>query len=74
MSGEFVCINQHLINDLIERDLWNSTIKNKLMASGGSVQKITEIPSDLRELYKTVWEISQKNVIEHAIARGAYID
>lgn len=74
LSGEFVCINQHLVNDLIEKDLWTSNVKNKLMASGGSVQKITEIPSEIRELYKTVWEISQKNVIDHAVARGAFID
>lgn len=53
-------INSHLVNDLIKLNLWNPSIKNKLIQFNGSVQNITEIPKDIRELYKTVWEISQK--------------
>ena len=58
LSGEFVVINSHLVNDLIKLNLWNPSIKNKLIQFNGSVQSITEIPKEIRELYKTVWEIS----------------
>ena len=60
LAGEFVCVNPHLIRDLISLDLWNEDIRNQLVADNGSVQKIKEIPQDLKDLYKTVWEISQK--------------
>merc|ERR1719494_565449 len=74
LAGEFVVINQHLLKDLIARGLWNSLMKNKLLAANGSLQNIPEIPEDLRELYKTVWEISQKTLINMSAARGAFID
>lgn len=63
-----------MVHELIERDLWTPQVKNKLIAHGGSVQNITELPQDVKDLFKTVWEISQKSVIEHAAARGCYID
>jgi len=73
LSGEFVVVNKHLMHDLIERGLWNDNMKNKLIAANGSVQDIPEIPEDIKELYKTVWEISQKAIIDMAADRGAYI-
>ena len=73
LAGEFVCVNPHLVEDLIKLNLWDSDIKNQLMAFNGSVQKISRIPENIRRLYKTVWEIPQKNLIELAIGRGPYI-
>merc|ERR1712217_729861 len=61
LADEFVVINQHLLKDLISRGIWNKLVKNKLIAANGSVQNIDEIPTDLKAIYKTVWEISQKN-------------
>ncbi|XP_046543704.1 LOW QUALITY PROTEIN: ribonucleoside-diphosphate reductase large subunit-like [Haliotis rubra] len=74
LSGEFQVVNHHLLKDLTERGLWNDEMKNKMIASGGSIQGIEEIPEDLKNLYKTVWEISQKTVIKMSADRGAYID
>jgi len=74
LAGEFVVVNQHLLKDLIARGLWNPLLKNKLLAANGSLQGMAEIPADLKELYKTVWEISQKTLIDMAAARGAFID
>ena len=74
LSGEFVQINRHLTKDLIALGLWNDTMKNELIKSNGSVQAIRDIPDDLRELYKTCWEIKQKAVLDMAADRGAYID
>jgi len=73
LAGEFMCLNPHLVNDLIEKGLWTSEIKNQLIAFNGSVQSIAAIPKDLKELYKTVWEIPQKTLINLAIGRGPYI-
>ncbi len=73
LSGEFVVVNKYLLKDLVERNLWNDSMKNKLMAANGSVQNIAEVPDDLKALYKTVWEISQKTIIDMAADRGAYI-
>ena len=73
LSGEFVVVNKHLMHDLIELGIWNDNMKNKLIAANGSVQDIPEIPAHIKELYKTVWEISQKSVIDMAADRGAYI-
>jgi ribonucleoside-diphosphate reductase alpha chain len=73
LSGEFVVVNKHLLKDLIERGLWNEDMKYKLMASNGSVQNIPEIPEDLKAIYKTAWEISQKTVIDLSADRGAFI-
>ena len=73
LSGEFIIVNKHLMRDLIKLGLWNDTMKNKLIAAKGSVQEIPEIPDDIKELYKTVWEISQKKIIDMSADRGAYI-
>lgn len=74
LAGEFVVVNQHLLKDLIARGLWTPIMKNKLLALNGSVQNIPEIPQDLKDLYKTVWEISQKKLIDMNADRGAFID
>lgn len=73
LSGEFVIVNQHLMKDLIKLGLWSADMKNKLISAQGSVQNIPDIPQDIKDLYKTVWEISQKAVIELSADRGAYI-
>ncbi|KYG80119.1 ribonucleoside-diphosphate reductase alpha chain [Roseivirga ehrenbergii] len=73
LSGEFIIVNKHLMKDLIELGLWNDNMKNKLIAAKGSVQAIPEIPQHIKDLYKTVWEISQKSIIEMSADRGAYI-
>lgn len=73
LSGEFVVVNKYLLKDLVDLGLWNESMKNKLMAANGSVQNIAEIPQELKDLYKTVWEISQKTIIDMAADRGAYI-
>jgi ribonucleoside-diphosphate reductase alpha chain len=73
LSGDFVVVNKHLMKDLIDRNLWNENIKNKLMQANGSVQNIAEIPASLKDIYKTAWEISQKTIIEMAADRGAFI-
>ncbi|KAL3042440.1 hypothetical protein OYC64_020388 [Pagothenia borchgrevinki] len=74
LSGEFQIVNPHLLKDLTERGLWSDEMKNQLIGQNGSIQGIEEIPADLKQLYKTVWEISQKTVIKMAADRGAYID
>jgi ribonucleoside-diphosphate reductase alpha chain len=73
LSGEFIVVNKHLMRDLINLGLWNDGMKNRLIESNGSVQAIPEIPKNVKDLYKTVWEISQKVIIEMAAERGAYI-
>lgn len=73
LSGEFVIVNKHLLKDLIERGLWNEDMKYKLIARNGSVQDIPEVPQDLKDLYKTAWEISQKAIIDMSADRGAFI-
>lgn len=74
LSGEFIVINKHLLKDLIEVGLWNDEMKQKLIAANGSIQAIQEIPQNIKDLYKTVWEISQKKLIDMSADRGAYID
>merc|ERR1711971_1358039 len=74
LAGEFVCINQHLLRDLIGLGIWTPLLKDKLIANNGSVQELKEIPADLRSIYKTVWEISQKQLINLAADRGHFID
>ncbi|XP_003386357.1 PREDICTED: ribonucleoside-diphosphate reductase large subunit-like [Amphimedon queenslandica] len=74
LSGEFQIVNSHLMRDLSERGLWNDDMKQRLIKDNGSVQNIPEIPDELKVLYKTVWEISQKTLINMAADRGAYID
>ena len=73
LAGEFVCVSRHLLKDLIELGIWNNSLKDKLIAHKGSVRNIHEIPEHIRELYKTVWEISQKSLIDMAADRGKYI-
>ncbi|KAG1147879.1 hypothetical protein G6F37_003712 [Rhizopus arrhizus] len=73
-SGEFQVVNQFLLNELVDLGLWNDNIKNMMIAHGGSIQRIPGIPNRLKELYKTVWEISQRTIIDMAADRGAYID
>jgi ribonucleoside-diphosphate reductase alpha chain len=73
LAGEFIVVNKHLLKDLVNLGLWNDNLKNKLMSTSGSVQNIDEIPDNLKALYKTAWEISQRVVIDMAADRGAYI-
>jgi ribonucleoside-diphosphate reductase alpha chain len=73
LSGEYIVVNKHLLDDLIGLGLWDESMKQMLMASNGSVQDIPGIPDDLKSLYKTVWEISQKAIIDMAADRGAFI-
>lgn len=73
LSGEFIIVNKHLLKDLVQLGLWNNTMKNKIIANNGSIQNIDEIPQEIKELYKTVWEIKQRNIIDMAAERGAYI-
>jgi ribonucleoside-diphosphate reductase alpha chain len=74
LSGEFAVVNKHLVRDLISLGLWNEEMKDRIIAHNGSVQYIPEVPADLKELYKTVWEIKQKSILEMSADRGAYID
>jgi len=74
LSGEFIIVNKHLLRDLVKLGIWNDSLKNKLMASNGSIQNIDEIPENIKVLYKTAWEISQKEILDMAADRGAYID
>lgn len=73
LSGEYIIMNNHLLEDLIGLGLWSDEMKEKLVAANGSVQDIPEIPQDMKDLYKTVWEISQKTIIDLAADRGAFI-
>ncbi len=73
LSGEFIIANKHLMKDLIRLGLWNDSMKNRLIASNGSVQNIAGIPQNIKDIYKTVWELSQKIIIDMAADRGAYI-
>ena len=73
LSGEFIVVNKHLLKDLIKLNLWDDAMKDRLMEANGSVQGINEIPDDIKKLYRTVWEVSQKSIIDMAADRGAYI-
>lgn len=73
LSGEFIVVNKHLLRDLVKLNLWDAKMRQKLMAANGSIQNIDEIPDDLKLLYRTAWELSQKAIIEQAADRGAYI-
>ena len=74
LSGEFIVPNKHLIKDLISEGLWSLEMKDEILRHKGSIQHIAGIPDRLKDLYKTTWEIKQKNVIDMAADRGAYID
>ncbi|MEP1782052.1 ribonucleoside-diphosphate reductase subunit alpha, partial [Reichenbachiella sp.] len=73
LSGEFIVVNKHLMKDLIALNLWDDSMKNRIMQANGSIQNIPEIPQNIKELYKTVWEISQKAIIDMSADRGAFI-
>ncbi len=73
LSGEFIIVNKHLLKDLVQLGLWNNDMKNRIIAANGSIKDIDNIPADIKELYKTVWEIKQRNLIDMAADRGAYI-
>lgn len=74
LSGEFIVVNKHLLKDLIKLGLWNDTMRNRIIAANGSIQEIPEIPQRIKDIYRTVWEISQKSVLEMAADRGPFID
>ena len=73
LSGEFIVVNKYLLRDLVKLGLWSEELKNRIIAANGSVQNIPEIPQNLKDLYKTAWEISQKTILDMAADRGAYI-
>ncbi|MCX6291642.1 MAG: ribonucleoside-diphosphate reductase subunit alpha [Bacteroidetes bacterium] len=73
LSGEFTIVNKHLLKDLMKLGLWNDHMKNKIIAANGSIQNVPEIPQDIKEIYKTVWEIKQRSIIDMAADRGAFI-
>jgi ribonucleoside-diphosphate reductase alpha chain len=73
LSGEFIIVNKYLLRDLVNRGLWDNTMKDKIITANGSIQDIEEIPQEIKELYKTVWEIKMRTIIDMAADRGAYI-
>ncbi|WP_420321109.1 ribonucleoside-diphosphate reductase subunit alpha [Flagellimonas sp.] len=74
LSGEFIVVNKHLLEDLVKLGLWNENLKQELMRANGSVQHIDVVPDDIKELYKTVWELSMKDIIDMSRQRGYFID
>ncbi|MCM4167999.1 Ribonucleoside-diphosphate reductase 1 subunit alpha [Arenibacter antarcticus] len=74
LSGEFIVVNKHLLEDLVSLGLWNENLKQELMRANGSIQHIEGIPADIKELYKTVWELSMKDIIDMSRQRGYFID
>ncbi|SFD40918.1 ribonucleoside-diphosphate reductase subunit alpha [Flavobacterium phragmitis] len=74
LSGEFIVVNKHLLEDLVKLGLWNEDLKQEIMRHNGSVQNIDKIPQDLKDLYKTVWEMSMKDIIDMSRQRGYFID
>jgi len=74
LSGEFIVVNKHLLEDLVDLGLWNEGLKQEIMRANGSVQNIDSIPEDIKELYKTVWELSMKDIIDMSRQRGYFID
>jgi ribonucleotide reductase alpha subunit len=74
LAGTFTIINKYLVEDLTKLNLWNNEMKNNIISNRGSIQNISNIPDDLKNIYKTVWEIKQRYIIDHSIARGPYVD
>jgi ribonucleoside-diphosphate reductase alpha chain len=74
LSGEFIVVNKHLLEDLVRLGLWNETLKQEIMRANGSIQNIDAIPADIKELYKTVWEMSMKDIIDMSRQRSYFID
>ncbi len=73
LSGEFIVVNKHLLKELVDLGLWNETLKTKIISANGSIQDIPEIPQDIKDIYRTVWEIKQRAIIDMAADRGAFI-
>ena len=73
LAGEFVCVNPHLVEDLIKEGFFTTEIKNAILGCNGSIQSIIGIPQHIKDLYKTVWEIPQRCLLDHCIVRGPYI-
>ena len=73
LAGEFTIVNKHLLRELTHLGLWKSSVRNRIIADGGSVQNVPEIPQSIRKVYKTVWEISQRSILDMAADRGPYI-
>jgi ribonucleoside-diphosphate reductase alpha chain len=74
LSGEFIVVNKHLLEDLVELGLWDENLKNEIMRANGSIQGVDKIPQDIKDLYKTVWELSMKDIIDMSRQRGYFID
>jgi len=74
LSGEFIVVNKHLLMDLVNLGLWNDDVKNEMMKANGSIQHIDAIPNNIKELYKTVWEMSMRDIIDMSAERGLFID
>jgi ribonucleoside-diphosphate reductase alpha chain len=74
LSGEFIVVNKHLLEDLVELGLWNEGLKQDIMRANGSIQHVDVIPQDIKDLYKTVWELSMKDIIDMSRQRGYFID
>ena len=74
LSGEYIVVNKHLLEDLVELGLWNNEMKENIMRANGSIQHIDVIPQELKDLYKTVWEMSMKDIIDMSRHRGYFID
>ena len=73
LSGEFIVVNKHLLRDLVKLDLWDEDMKNRLIAANGSIQNINEVPDNIKLIYRTAWEISQRSILDMAADRGAFI-
>ena len=74
LAGEFLCVNRHLMRELMARGLWTPELRRQLLAADGSVQRIAAVPDDLKAVFKTVWEVPLRSIVEHAAARGPYVD
>jgi ribonucleoside-diphosphate reductase alpha chain len=74
LSGEFIVVNKHLLEDLVNLGLWNEDLKQELMRANGSVQQLDNVPDEIKELYKTAWEMSMKDIIDMSRQRGYFID
>jgi ribonucleoside-diphosphate reductase subunit M1 len=70
LAGEFTVVNKYLLRDLVERGLWTAEVRNQIIADKGSIQRVASIPVEIRELYKTIWEIKQRAIIDQAADRG----
>merc|ERR1712232_927839 len=74
LAGEFPVVNKHLLRELTSRGLWTQVVRNRIIADGGSIQNVSQIPQSIRDIYRTVWEIPQRSIIDMAADRGPFID